>query len=622
MTTSGKTNSGKTGDVRGPQSAAEFVIRNSRKGITAAAREFNLPQRRFDGVVKGFFEALNCPVSLSCWLQYEAGEFDDLVSREINPGDYNDPESFRNAFAAISFLRKNEFLATSFDRQARALEKFRQSEEVCRLVNIRFQNLSRSPEYQLEDTAALLHAMTRKIEKILSPWSAEELFESGSFGPGSSPIVTGDDTSAERKFREERTITGFLYQLVWEPMKIAYPLWFRDGGLKLGPVFCEFSKVITVKKNATIDRTIAIEPGINLWFQKAVGQMIRKRLLRSGVNLSGSRTVIQRKLMDSGSRYVQTWQRINRYIAKRLEQSSEINGQAARQGSKDSSLATIDFSAASDTISYELVRELIPHDWFVLLASCRTARYQLPGDTEAKLFHKFSSMGNGFTFELESLLFYTAALAVVESIGLREDQVSIFGDDVIIPNEAADVFARFTAFLGFKVNVVKSYSTTYFRESCGEYYFSGVDVKPLFLKKWSGSTFDVYNLANRIRMFAHNGTYGCDGRFEAVWKRLLKSLPEKLRLFGTLTGGHGCLWSNFDEAHPTRLSKGLEGYSFRTFSFPAVMLDTDHPSLVVARVFSSSDREYSNSYSLRRRTRTVLTNGSTQQWYDFGPWLH
>lgn len=535
--------------------------------------------------IKSFFKSLDTPLSLSCWLLYEAGEMDQLVSKEIKPIDYIDVSKFRDDYAAISFLRKSEFVKTSFNLRKEALKVFIDSEQQCRTTNHRLRNLSSDPSFN-GPNVWLLNATIRKVSRILGDVSAEELFDSGSFGPGVSSLIKGSDTSAVRKFREERHITASLYRLVGDLLPLAYPLWFTKEKVE-DLVYREFSKVITVQKNAKTDRTIAVEPGINIWFQKAFGNIIRRRLLRNGLNLD-----------DNGK-----------------------NLALARRGSRDGTIATVDFKSASDTISIETVRALLPPKWFTLLDISRSRNYELGKDRS--VFEKFSSMGNGFTFELESLIFYAAALATCEYCGCNLNEVSVFGDDVVLPVEAYEHFVKFASFLGFTVNMTKSFSTSMFRESCGGYYFNGADVKPFFFKKDLSNAKRVFNFANSVRAFAHRREiYGCDKAFKPLHGFIVRSLPKPLRVKVNITAGPGGIWSNFDEVNPTKLSDGLEGFSFKSFVYQAVELETDSPALLCARLkYTSGDKASKNRYPLRAVVSIRFCRMSVQQWYDWGPWL-
>lgn len=592
-------------------------------------RRFKLPQVLFHQDIEEFYIALDTPVSLSCYMLFVAGEYRQLVEKEIEPGNYNDPGSFSDDYSAISFLRKNRFLDAGIDKRAVALQKFREAEDSCRSTNRRFRNLALDPNFK-GPNVWLLSATIRKIGQILAthrdddgiissitPQFVEEFFGSGAFGPGASTLITGPNTSSVRKFREEREITASLYRLVGPCLKAAYPLWFRDG--QLSEVrFRETSKVITVPKNAKTDRTIAVEPGLNIWFQKSIGRMIRRRLRKNGLELN----------------------------------SDEKNARLSRLGSRDGSFATVDFSSASDTISAEVVRVLLPPLWYEILSAARTANYVL--NNETRTFEKFSSMGNGFTFELESLIFYAAALCTTEYLGLDTTRVSVFGDDVVLPCEAYSVYSEFCSFLGFTVNHKKSFSNGYFRESCGSYWFHGHDVKPYFLQKVVQNANSSFNFANSILDLSHRraGKDGCDRRFEKLHRCIVSQIPAEIRVRGDVSGGAGCIHSNWDEAHPRRVRGQVEGFYFDCFHTPPIALSTDSPAVLVARLgnnmtseqelretsvyaggvvsvlrqrnpyWFTDRREFNNSYNLRNVTTVIFKRKTfVRQWYNFGPWV-
>ena len=77
-------------------------------------------------------------------------------------------------------------------------------------------------------------------------------------------------------------------------------------------------------------------------------------------------------------------------------------------------------------------------DWFELLDRFRTGSVTYR-DKIIKL-NKFSSMGNSYTFELESLIFYSLAVATCSHLGIDPRDVSVYGDDVIIPANAVTLF--------------------------------------------------------------------------------------------------------------------------------------------------------------------------------------
>jgi hypothetical protein len=285
-------------------------------------------------------------------------------------------------------------------------------------------------------------------------------------------------------------------------------------------------------------------------------------------------------------------------------------------------------------------------------------------------------MGNGFTFQLESLIFFAVALCCAEYHHLDTSQVSAYGDDVIIPTACLESFAEMLDFYGFVLNKKKSHSDSMFRESCGAHFFSGRDVKPIYLKGKVTSVPAVYRLANAIRRQAHrhNNRYGCDVRFRAVFDLLVASVPKSLRFRIPNDLGDGGFISNFDEASPSRARHGLEGFrvvnvvdvsktyedetigyllaalwSLRDnrdldFGFREhvanVLLDRPiragreaHTRLKAITSFiepkgqvrqigePSPSLERYNAVSLHGRTRYKRVNSLVQRWYDLGPWI-
>jgi hypothetical protein len=150
------------------------------------------------------------------------------------------------------------------------------------------------------------------------------------------------------------------------------------------------------------------------------------------------------------------------------------NQELAREGSITDQLATVDFSMASDTLSYNTVAWLLPHEWFVFLARVRCSNYN--GVFGEGRYAKFSSMGNGATFTLETLVFASIAYAV------GSKRFSVYGDDVIIESELYEPFVRVAKFLGFQINHDKSFRAGPFRESCGADWYEGTNITPQYVR--------------------------------------------------------------------------------------------------------------------------------------------
>jgi len=101
-------------------------------------------------------------------------------------------------------------------------------------------------------------------------------------------------------------------------------------------------------------------------------------------------------------------------------------------------------------------------------------------------------MGNATTFPIETLMFWVYGVAlnyttVTPHTNSRlipyefytNKQVSVFGDDCIVPSYLAKPFIKLMGQLGSVINDDKSfYGVIPFRESCGGDYLRGFDVRP------------------------------------------------------------------------------------------------------------------------------------------------
>lgn len=549
-----------------------------------------------DDAIINFLISLDTPRSLAVWLLYKNKEHDQLINLDINPMDYVDPELFRSDYAATHLLAKANFLEISVSKKAAAMEKFHKFESQCRTTNERIKNSL--PSSLPKDAGDwLLHATRRKIYDVLASFSADEFVNSCNWGPGVTTLLKGEDVSSYNKFQSETGITRDLYAFIKPWFAEAFPqcalhLWSKEADQSNDGFTFELGNVIvTVPKNSKTDRVIAIEPGWNQWFQKGLGAMIRRRLARFGVDLN----------------------------------NQSRNQQFSHEGAFIGHLATIDFSSASDSISRELVRELLPGDWFALLDVTRS-KLGRDGSNIVR-WEKFSSMGNGFTFELESLIFFAAASAVCDYLKISKLDISVFGDDVIIPVDAVSLYTEFCAHLGFTVNKTKSFSSGYFRESCGAHYFGALDCKPIYLKGRLTTIQALYKFINATRLLAHRfcGNRGCDRRFLSSWRYLYKCIPKALR-FGIPFGyGDGGIIQNMDEAAPTLAKRPSEmtweGYSIRTVLEIGVTRECDGGGLLIDRIRGCSERAYGNNYVLRGRTKVRVSRIFVPSWYNLGAWV-
>ena len=236
------------------------------------------------------------------------------------------------------------------------------------------------------------------------------------------------------------------------------------------------SRLSFVPKTAEISRTICTEPLCNMLFQKGIGAVLERR--------------IQQTLGIS------------------LKTQPDKNRALSRLGSKDGSFGTIDLSSASDSMSLSLVREMFPRHVVSLLELTRSPVTTLPGGAEVEL-HMVSSMGNAFTFPLQTLLFGALVYGAyrVHSLDFERPRgqslgnFAVFGDDIIVLQKAYDLTVRLLSLCGFSVNVDKSFNTGLFRESCGHDYFDGHNVRGVYIRSLH-DVCDRYSAINRLNSWS------------------------------------------------------------------------------------------------------------------------
>jgi len=241
---------------------------------------------------------------------------------------------------------------------------------------------------------------------------------------------------------------------------------------------------------------------------------------------------------------------------------------------------------------------------------------------------KFSSMGNGFTFPLQSLIFFAVANASCEFVGCDSEYIGVFGDDVVIPVEAYSTFQELCELFGFVINQEKSFDSGLFRESCGTHYFWGKDVKPIYLKKGLSDVESVYRLANALRRLAHrrNSYYGCDACLRRAWLLLYGAVPKELRFCLPEGYGDGGFVDNFDSSappvyKPIRQRFWIEGYRVYVVAHRAIKRAAFGLGMLLTRLFYPSVEEYNNTYPLRTATRRYIAHLHVHSWYDLGPWI-
>jgi len=237
----------------------------------------------------------------------------------------------------------------------------------------------------------------------------------------------------------------------------------------------EHSLLSFVPKRTDISRTICTEPNLNMYYQLGLGQILEDRL--------------------------------REIYAINLSSQPSFNCELARLGSINGNYATIDLSSASDSMSLGVLREILPRGFYSWLVSLRTPTARLPDGRTVPL-KMVSTMGNGFTFPLETIVFTAVVDACYRVCGVPfvrntkdHGNWAVFGDDIIVRRECFSAVRRLLYLLGFSVNDAKTFAEGPFRESCGGDFYNGSPCRGVYIKDLS-SPQDRYVAINLLNQWS------------------------------------------------------------------------------------------------------------------------
>lgn len=485
-----------------------------------------------------------------------------LATEWGNPQKYDFPGSYFAAASVLSLLKKFPMQVKGLDPNAEATRRFHIAEMRCRQTNRRllhfrqFDHSDARPLTKRLRTHEIFHLARLKIQNWLGPLDVSKVLSNVRHGPGGCVGLKRPLTTPYYKFAVGNyTTSGGAY---WYAMRTlasqdaliralaeergicrstddvrCVPYESRVRLIDARVSIADYNEVTFVPKNAKTHRAIAIEPRLNVVLQLAVGTFMKEQLRRAGCDLTDQ---------------------------SRNQELARVG--SIQRGPEDP--VTLDLEMASDTMSIELVRELLPSDWFEFLDCLRSHRGRLKD--EELVWSKFSSMGNGFTFELESMLFYALAQAVSDLSGttswfadtfgpeFKYSYVSVFGDDIIVPQKISDDLVQILRYVGFRVNKDKSFTSGLFRESCGEDYYAGVNVRPFSLERGLVRVGDLIHLHNGLKWLSQKR--GIKLPLEGTLMLVRTMIPDVLahHLVGQApTLDDGYIWSDPDDVHKSKL---------------------------------------------------------------------
>lgn len=406
------------------------------------------------------------------WLQADLGDLDPFLCSDM------DQATAEKVQLSRSFMKKfMDVKGESADDAA--LSEF-------------FHNNERCKHYRFDSDCSFVHMVREEVKSLL-----DDMFHCGpdltmtpsviyggiGVGPGASIGVDAFDFytktfASTLSGTSEELYRHYRYAIASNPTWLAGE---KSRLAKFGNALVAGSRLSTVPKTVDKSRTICTEPVLNMFLQKGIGAFFERLLIKHfGINLSTQ---------------------------------PELNKSLARIGSVDGSFGTIDLSCASDSISLGLVEDLFPAyvvDWLKVARSPVTT---IPGGARLELY-MVSSMGNAFTFPLQTLIFASIVRACYRTLGINllkargsPGNFGVFGDDIVVLKEAFHFVVKCLNSFGFTVNEDKSFNSGLFRESCGGDYFRGHDVRGVYIKSLLTRA-DVYSAVNRlVRWSARSGVY-------------------------------------------------------------------------------------------------------------------
>lgn len=311
--------------------------------------------------------------------------------------------------------------------------------------------------YFVEEAKARLHAsfQNRTIFNSESVASAIDL------GPGSNRF---SHPSCDWGLKLMLGISGTQKQMRWlDASCAAYSVKVPFGPKR---TLCCSSSLSFVPKTSTSSRAICTEPSGSMLIQKGISSIFEEDLLHNGID---------------------------------LRRQPQIQHELARLGSIDGGFATIDLSSASDSISMAFCEYFFPDHIYRFLCLARSECFEYGGVNYP--LHMMSTMGNGFTFSMQTLIFY-----YIVRTCCSQGRVGVFGDDIIVPTRYFERVCKVLTLCGFTINPNKTFSTGSFRETCGHDYLDGQNIRPHYVKD-TASIQDLCVHVNRVNKWLDSHSY-------------------------------------------------------------------------------------------------------------------
>ncbi len=378
--------------------------------------------------------------------------FDPKEGWILNTGDSRKAARAIQSIAQITGLSKKIELPCTPQRVQKAFTRYVQNESHVR-------------EFDRLRTASQKEAFRRTSSILFHPIvsGVRSAYLDKRIRPGHGPGSTSDHLLGNSKWSSlswpDQLDEYFSFGEYFLPNWRSYLDMIDSGNELLGTA--QPVKVIAVPKTLKTPRIIAMEQTAVQYVQQGVRHIIEEVIARN--------------------------QFLTDLIGYKDQLPNQEMAQAGSTGKKVDAFATLDLSDASDLVSNQLARSLFEDDPLVsgIIDSCRTREADVPGHGVLRLA-KYASMGSALCFPVEAMVFSTIVylaiqrayptLTVRQLMKLFNGRVRVYGDDIVVPVELAQLVADELEAFGLKVNRTKSFWNGNFRESCGKEYYRGYDV--------------------------------------------------------------------------------------------------------------------------------------------------
>lgn len=397
-------------------------------------------------------------------------------SSQLDPFDGELSASARRSLLC-SVFKKSE-VESDLDAENRTLLSFLEANHACK-------------EWKLDDDMPLavgyaIAYARETLHRWFEPQSGTELEMTQSsievvarFGPGRSAKLGDKPSQYYFKVGDAHLSCTLPFIRSWYDQSVQFNPLCEAAEMarkaRHGPaIVVDHGTLSFVPKSYLTRRAILTEPSLNTYFQLGAGSVIENVLRKhTGIDLSTQ---------------------------------NQKNQELAKEGSISGEYATIDLKQCSDYIAMSMVNYMFPRsvtDWIRIL---RTPNVVVPGLGNFTLWMA-STMGNGFTFPLQTALLTAVVLGVYKTLDIelpnkgQPNNFGVFGDDIVCHSTAYNLICKTVKVLGLVVNENKSYSVGPFRESCGKDYLSGHDIRGVYIKRYT-TIQDYISAFNRLAVWS------------------------------------------------------------------------------------------------------------------------